>query len=339
MNEFQLTGRINVALSHFAALGLAGILDEDGMGDAVTWWRDGSEPRAIVGSPYDDLEVGERVLAHARRHCEPDSWVQRVIGSGARAANGLFTARAKAPALTEWSEYAEKRAEARPTAVTTYLDEQMQIALGEPAWWRCDKKESRPDDGASRWEMKTRNRGEEFLVHRLAPLARFVADRTADTVVAGLAGALVDDEGGKNKPDSRTGTGLSRPGPVDSAVAWCALWGLHVAPTVQRPGSPAKVRSIGQSPGTWPRNRVQPRAAALPVYTEPVTARAFSEVFSSRYFDVACDWAGAGSPATISARRWLREHGVRGILQLPVWVSDNPSAPERQLHAGTLVPL
>lgn len=332
MNEFVITGRIDTALTHFAALGLTAILDPDGEGSALTWWADGAAPRVVVASPLTPEEVGERVRSHAQDHCEPTSWVQRRISTGPRAGKGLFTARVQPPALGEWQAYATERAAARSTAVAGALDEQMQAALGEPAWWRCDERETRPDDGASRWEMKTRNQGQEFLAHRLAPVALKVRQRRTDEITDGLSGSVID-EAGPSAADSRTGTGLTQPGPVDSAVAWCALWGLHVAPTVQR------VSGVGHSPGVWPRDVVHPRWAALPVYSSAVSTRAFSAVLSSKQFDVACDWGQTASTTVLAARGWLQEHGVRAILRIPVLKTGSGSAPERQLLAGTLEPL
>ena len=333
MNEFEVAGRIDSMLTHFAALGLTAILDE-GSGDAMTWWPDGAEARAIVGSSYEALEVAERVLSHARRHTVPSSWVQRRIAGGTRSGSGLFTARVRPPATTEeWTDYARQRTEARPTAVVTPLDEQMQSALGEPAWWRCVGREKEPDQGASRWEMKTRERGREFLVDRLAPLADALACRDVGGVLDGLTGRRVLDETGKSAPDSRTGTGLAVPGPVDTAIAWCALWGLHTAPTVQRIGG------FGQSPAVWPRTVVHPREAMLPVYAAPVTPRAFSEVLSSEKFDQACGWTRDGRTEVVAAARaWLKEHGVKALLRSEMRVS-NTKNPERYLLNGTLVSL
>ena len=288
----------------------------------------------VVGSFCSDLEMAQHVLDHARRHAAPSSWVQRRIAAGARAQSGLFTARVKPPKTPEdWAGYALERGMARGSAVVGGLDEQIQLALGEPAWWRCGERESRPDDGASRWEMKTRNQGQEFLVHRLAPLAKALVDRSAEGVLSGLTGRSVMDETGRNASDSRTGTGLTLPGPVDTAIAWCALWGLHTAPTVQRP------RDVGQSAGVWPRSQVHPNEAVIPVYTVPVTPRAFSDVLSSKKFDQACGWGDDNSAGVIAARAWLKEHGVRALLRSSVRKTGSQSAPERQVLNGVLEPL
>jgi CRISPR-associated protein Csb3 len=58
-------------------------------------------------------------------------------------------------------------------------------ALGEPAYWPTDRN---ADAGASRWEMKTRNQGAEFVGNRLVPLAQAVAARTIEQTLTGLTG-------------------------------------------------------------------------------------------------------------------------------------------------------
>src|SRR5690606_33927499 len=87
---------------------------------------------------------------------------------------------------------------------TSWLDLQMMCALGEPAYW-YRRPDGKPDldRGASRWEMKTRNRGEDFVANRLAVLCQKVAERTPEAVLAGLRGDDPVDEAGKNAVDSR----------------------------------------------------------------------------------------------------------------------------------------
>jgi CRISPR-associated protein Csb3 len=330
-----ITGRLEAALSHFTLLGLAAIVDL-GVGQASrVWWTDEQVPRPVLSTVVDDDHIANAVRQHAAIHAGRQSWVSMRAVTGARAGSGLFTARARVPALADWPDYAEERRRARKQATLDPLDGRLLAALGEPAWWRCDEKQSRADDGASRWEMKTRNQGQEFLLHRLSPLAEAVAKRSAEDVMAGLRGERILDETGKNSPASRTATGLATPAPVDSAVAWCALWGLHVAPTVHQK------TAISQTPGVWPRRQVHPRHAALPVYTRPVSVRRFSQILASRHFDVAARHVGQEEGTaqddvmpTLSSRRWLTEQGVRAVVRFPVLRTGSDSAPERQILTG-----
>lgn len=331
MNELIVAGPITSALTHFAMLGVAGILERDPSVEASVAWDDEPEPRAKVLCDLGPLDIAARIRAHAKRHTHASSWVRRTIDTGPRAGAGLFTARVKAPADDEWHGYLGDREAARAEAGFDVLDERFQLALGEPAWWRITTKESRPDDGASRWEMKTRNQGQEFLVHRLAPLAEAVAARQVERVLGGLIGDVRDDETGKNAPGSRTATGLTVPGPTDSVLAWCALWGMHVAPTLMRRGS------VAHSPGVWPRHVVHPRIAVLPAFDEPVTVRRFSEILISRHLD----HAGPRRDVTqedlvVQSRRWLQEQGVRALVRFTIRKVGSSSAPERQVQAGEL---
>lgn len=329
MNELIIAGSITSALTHFAVLGVAGIVERHNEVEASVCWIDEPEPQACVLTELDQVDIAQRIKEHASRHTDPTSWVQRRVESGPRAGVGLFTARVRPPGADEWADYLRDRELARDAAAFDSIDARIQLALGEPAWWRVTKTESRPDDGASRWEMKTRNRGQEFLVDRLAPLAVAVASRSAERVLAGLVGEIRDDETGKNSPESRTATGLAMPGPTDSVLAWCALWGLHVAPTVMR------FAGVAQSPGVWRRDVVHPRIALLPAFVQPVSTRRFSEVLTSRQFDFAGPRASATDEDRIAeARSWLREQGVRALIRFPIRKGGSSSAPERQLLAG-----
>jgi CRISPR-associated protein Csb3 len=183
--------------------------------------------------------------------------------------------------------------------------------------------------------MKTRNQGQEFLVHRLSPLASTVASRSPAEIFAGLTGQVIRDELGKNSPGSRTATGLSTPGPVDSAIAWCALWGLSVAPTIPRKDE------LSRSPGVWPSHRLHPTWAALPVFTVPVTQRRFAQVLTSAQFDTlgrslykSTPPNGVEAVQIAAAATWLKQQGMRAAIVFPILKAGSGNAPERQLLTG-----
>ena len=106
-------------------------------------------------------------------------------------------------------------------------------ALGQPSYWsgKKNKDDLQSDNGASRWEMVTRNQGKEFVRDRLLPLSQIVAARSVDEVRDGLLGLRIEDEAGKNEATSRTATGLHAPSKTDNARAWCALIGVSAFPT------------------------------------------------------------------------------------------------------------
>ena len=137
------------------------------------------------------------------------------------------------------------------------IDLELIGALGEPAYWRFASNGPRPDEGANRWEMKTRNRGEDFVRNRLRQLARIVADRDATAIVSGLTGHTVEDEAykGKRSDESRTATGLTSPRFTDSALAWCACGGSHRSPSSTDsqgpPSLPGRSRLASSLRSTW----------------------------------------------------------------------------------------
>ena len=184
MTLHHLTGNLDVALSHLALCGLAAIADDaTGTSSRLCWTAD-QTPVPTLETTLDALELAEAVRAHAERASDPTSWLMRRETGGTRKGAGLFTARAKVPADPgEWRHHAEERRTARRSMTISRLDGLMILGMGEPAWWRWERDANRPDEGASRWEMKTRNKGQEFLLHRLTPLARAAGptDAAADS--------------------------------------------------------------------------------------------------------------------------------------------------------------
>ena len=348
MGVVELPGDVRVALSHAAAYGLAAILEDAGTAGVTIGWTPSLEARAVVDAPgLDPLDAAGIVLGHARDHAGPCSWTAATAQVGGTTV-GRLSPRVKAPADDAgWLDLSRLRHETLDAEIAAghWLDLALIGALGEPAYWRFDDAgKRRPDEGASRWEMKTRNRGEDFVQHRLQRLAVSVAARSAAAVRDGLTGASAEDEAGRNEPDSRTGTGLTSPGPVDNALAWCALWGLSVLPVVPRTGSPS--RSAGHMRS---RPRGAPRGASrqdwlhLPVPARPVTlARLVAVLVSEQLATVAgaaSDPGGEGELAARSAAEWLSDRGIGGIVRFPIGVSGSASAPERRALLGGILRL
>ena len=204
-------------------------------------------------------------------------------------------------------------------------------ALGEPAYWRFANNGPRPDEGANRWEMKTRNRGEDFIRNRLRQLAQIVADRDASAIASGLIGQSVKDEAykGKRSDESRTATGLTSPRFTDSALAWCALWGISSFPVIHR------LMGASVTAGAVPIGKFTPMHLVLPVLVGAHTlGRWQAVVVSEQVIQAATSRESAA--AARSACAWLAAHGARATLTFHVNVSDNPNAPERSLGAGRL---
>lgn len=344
MTELELPGDIGVALSHVAAYGLAAILEATGCPDVTLRWTPSLNSRAVVTAPgRDPDDMASAVLAHARQHAGVANWTAATVVVGGATA-GRLSPRIKSPAdEDEWRELARLRRQSIDEEVShrRWLDLRMLGALGEPAYWRLDAQGARrPDEGASRWEMKTRNRGEDFVQHRLRRLALSVADRDLLTVRDGLTGTRIEDETGGNALDSRTGTGLAGPGPVDNALTWCALWGLSRLPVVAKVGGPSEsaghlvIRRVGASRQAW---------FHLPVPHHPVTLSRLGTLVASEQLAVVVRAEAAPSDAggleARSAREWLIARGAGAVVRFPVWISGNASAPERRALLGSVIRL
>lgn len=336
MSKLVFGGSFDEALTHFAGLGVAAILEDRGYRDLRLNWSEEATPRLALDVPsVEDEQVAEEVREHAVRHAEAQSWVQQttVVGTGKKDSEvGLFSPRIATPGTGgDWRKlYDQRRAIVDLSANSSWLDYVMLQSLGEPAYWQFEFKDPRYDEGASRWEMKTRNRGEDFTRNRLALLARSVGGRSPGAILAGLTGQTVADS--KGGPDSRTGTGLVPPGSVDDAVGWCGLWGLSAFPLCQR------LTGVAVTPGALPVDRFHTETMVLPMSTEPMSPARMRMVLRSRSFEVASMHKvrdGLAQSEQVVARDQLLAAGVRGLVRFPVRKAGSTSAPERQVLAGT----
>lgn len=329
MTQIDLGGRVDLALSHFMLVGLATLVAEE-TPNVRFWWRDGADPTPVLESELSESDVGAVVRNHAIRLSGDDSWLRATVDLDGTATTrrAVFAPRAKAPvSATQWRVYAGARDAVVLGSGASALDGRFIEGLGEPAWWRVSDRESRPDDGASRWEMKTRNRGEEIVTHRLLPLVEVCAKRSVESLVDGLGGrAVIDGTGGGE--GSRTATGLAPPGEVDSAVALMALLALaNLPPTALR-------HSVSLTPGLGPGQRTHPTRSVLPVYTRPTTARRWGQVMRSPAMSKLVREPVGGE--ALDARGWLKEQGVAGVLMCVVEKRGSASAPERWVLPGDL---
>ena len=323
-------GDITSALTSFAGLGLALILEGDGAKRVRLGWTDEAAPRLEVNAEgYDDAAIAAAVHLHASGCIEEGSWVQADLGGLPwNGGNAVFSPRVKpASAPEQWSSLRRQRHKGIDREISRAEAIDLIGALGEPAYWRFadkDMKKPRPDEGASRWEMKTRNRGEDFVANRLRHLAQIVSVRTLEGVGAGLNGQRPVDEAykGKHSDDSRTATGLTGPRFTDSALAWCALWGISAFPVIHR------LRQPSVTAGAVPVGRFTPERLVLPVLVGHFSLERWRALLVSQQLVVA------GDPQERSARAWLISHGARAVISFSLRVSDNSSAPERYLRAG-----
>lgn len=329
------------AFSLLAAMGLAAILDSACVGVRLRWIT----PTTVEVSAGDlsDDEIAAIVRFHAEQRAT-NSWVT-TVGEIDGAKRAPLSPRIGTPAQQEsWiSLQTQRHAAIDAISPEHHLDLRFVGSLGEPAYWAIGKDRTFVDYGASAWEMKTRNRGEEFVQNRLAHLAQVVSKRTPEGVRDGLTGVLVRDEAGKDSLTSRTPTGLRAPGPADNARAWCALWGISFFPVRPMMAASPRYPRRSRTAGTV----YEQRAAwfAIPRFGRRVTmARVRSVARSAELLDVVRGEAAeqdadatSSMSASDSARAWLRRHGVVGLSLFRQVKSDNINAPEPWLLPGRYV--
>ncbi|MDO5645264.1 MAG: hypothetical protein Q4G21_06210 [Dermabacter sp.] len=324
--DITFTGPSSILLSHMALLGAASILDDAlGPGNALCRWTDTADAVPMLRVERDSPEdVGAIIREHASRHADgADGWMQ----AKSEAAQSHFAVRAKVPSTDDaWTEYLAQRNHV--AAGLRGLESDMTLALGERAWWlqaTGDKK--RFYEGASPWEMRTRNKGMEVITNGLLPLATAVAARESAQVIDGLTGEYLNDDVGKNSPDSRTSLGLGPLGPTDSARAWCGLWGMSAMPMWHHRAARSTASAF------VPGHRDRQARLLMPVPTGWVTVARWRSVLRSSHLTILGEAEKQGrisEPEAVAARERLEDAGFPVVLSFPVSVSENPSSPERR---------
>ena len=327
----RVGGSFTSALTSFAGLGMALMLEEAGITRVRLGWTDTAEPRLMIsGEGVDDLGIARIVHAHATRSATDDSWLEMSLEEKPwSSGTAVFSPRIKeAQSDEEWHYLQIRRSQGIDQVIEEsrrWLDLDLLGALGEPAYWRFRRNHPDPDQGASRWEMKTRNHGGEFVGDRLRSLAGIVAGRTVEGVLEGINGSSTVDEAyrGKRSDESRTATGLARPRFTDSALAWCGLWGLAAFPVVHR------VRFPSTTAGHVRTGRRSEELVVPVLIGRYSVERWLTVIVSSQVL------AAVGDDLTVrrNARQWLTRHGVRAVLHFPLQMTDN-KFPERYLGDG-----
>ncbi|MEV7227240.1 hypothetical protein AB0M79_09480 [Polymorphospora sp. NPDC051019] len=326
-------------LSHMALYGLAAIAEDGGLDDVRVSWTGGMATRPVLSAPDATPEtVGEIVRAHATRLAAPDAWPAQSVSD--TETKGLMSPRLSVIASRDgWQSLQQRRHDAldRLTEARAYLDLRLIAALGEPSYWRFNKQGQRlQDDGASRLEMQPRNQGSEFVGSRIRKLATALTARTNAAVSDGLLGRSIRDEIGKDAATSRTSTGFASPGPVDNALAWCALWGISQFPIALRthgfaittghlgPGSSGHFY-VPVWEGKW-------RTAKL----RSVVGSGQLARFASADLSSNADMSDGENPRA-QATAWLASRGVDAVVRFPIGRFGSDSAPERRAMRGVIL--
>lgn len=354
MTTLTLAGDLKSALTHFALIGLARLCENEGMKNVRIRWTNDAVPRAQLVLPESDTShVADLLRFYAQRLGAHDQWPQVLLtyGTGKRAAQfSPFSPRIRAidpvKERGDWTRHQDTRHKYLDElqATNELLDLRFLGALGEAAYWRFDNNAPRPDHGASRWEMKTRNKGEEFVQHRFSGLCKEVAGRNRDQIMNGLTGLAINDIGGKLSATSRTSSGLTPPGPVDAALALAGFLGISAFPLSHQ------VTRLSVTPCAYPVRSLHPQLLVLPVPFQEMTVARLQSLLLSRelalvvahrgsLIDAALEPNSAGKELELAAAyRWLRSRGVPGVIEFPILKAGSASAPERQILRGTAVP-
>lgn len=341
--RLYIAGDVSSALTHFASYGLALLIEEERPGAQVllTYTEDSPPRSVLVLRGVSSADVGIAVQKVAQRWSCPESWAQKLLlypDGKKHALRSPFSPRIKGfEDEKTWTGHVSFRAAELDRLSEDGLALQFIHGLGEAAYWRKESNSPRPDDGASRWEMKTRNRGEEFIANRFAGLVREVATWDSQQILTGIKGVSLNDAIGNQKSDSRTSTGLTRPQPVDNALAFVALLGMGIMAPIR------DLHGISITPGAYPQRVTHPKWMVLPVPINPTTMERMRSILLSAQFDLVArarvGEAWGDNDLETTGRAWLRSRNIAAVSVFPIFKGGSSSAPERQVLDGTLVVL
>ena len=354
MSTITLAGDYRSALTHFALYGLAILAETHHPGAVTLGWSDEAIPKAqldIEGVGLDTM--AEYILQYSVQLSSADSWV--AVNNEYESGKNKATFSPFSPRILnidpevgpdDWTRHQKVRHDAidQLTSDDDLLSLRWIAGLGEAAYWQPNDKRGGQDYGASRWEMKARQQGQEFVQHRLRPLCKEISAWTVSDISEGITGLVIRDTIAKKLADSRTSTGFTPPGPTDVVLAFCALLGISCFPVIH------KVDDVSVTPGAWPANQFHPNKIALPVMVQRITPARLRSILRSRAFSLAVErvcisgndaqkYARSNIFTSISSFKWLKSWGVGALITFPIFKKEGARSVERQVQYGTAVPL
>ncbi|MGX1739828.1 aldehyde dehydrogenase [Corynebacterium flavescens] len=334
-----LAGSVASGLTYFSWIGAAAIARSLSEGDVEMSWSQDALPQARLHCA--DLSLDDIASEVKRLATEWASGWTAVTVQYSAGEFSPFSPRFKAidpikhPA--DWNLHQQARLAQLDKLAEEgdHLALNLIQALGEAAYWRFDRGAPRPDHGASRWEMKTRNRGEEFIRHRLHPMCVDISEWSLTDIAMGLTGELQQDTIGNVKEGSRTSSGFQPPSPADTALSFVALIGISSFPVLHR------LSKVSVTPGAYPDHVLHPTAAVLPVPVLPITPERFENIVISKYWadlvsELGPETSILNSPAD---HEHFKELGIPAAALYRIRLAGSASAPERYFEEGKVVVL
>lgn len=337
MSVIELAGDISSAQTHFALYGLSKIARSVSEKQVLLAWTQDPKPKANLIVEDLSIEVlSEQVIQIARNWSS--SWTKVRVEYGAGEFSPFsprFKTIDQVKFPNDWPFHQETREYVLDelNKERDFLALEFIHALGEAAYWRSDTKDPRPDDGASRFEMKTRNKGAEFVRDRFSIMCEELSTWSIDDVTKGISGLQVNDSIGKNAIDSRTSTGLTPPGPADVAFSFVALLGIVLFPPTRL------ANQISFTPAVHPHGTIHPSLAVLPCSANRLTLERYENILSSAEWEtIVKAFAGdeVGSLLFAQSKAALTSLGIEAAAVFTIKKGGTSSAPERNLDIGSI---
>ncbi len=334
-----VAGDITSGLTHFALAGLSLLGRALTDRRVVTYWSQDANPRATLEmEDVTPVQLAESIQKICQKWSNGWASVQVNYAAGTFSPfSPRFKSIDSSKHPEDWLKHQTSRNQEFDTLVREhdFLALQFIQSLGEAAYWCFNKKKPSPDSGASRWEMKTRNHGQEFISDKLLKFSQVLSTWPGEKILSGITGEQTDDPWGK--VDSRTPSGFTPPNPTDLALAFVALLGIGQFPLTQR------ISDIAITPGAFPDSRIHPKVAVVPVHTSAISPERFESAVMSREWNEVVRYIGAldtgrqNTEAKIAeAIAYLQNFSIEAAISFPIQVIGSVNAPERYFCQGRI---
>lgn len=330
MNKINIAGEPTELITNMALLGLASIIEEQlKTKTKIGWEEKNSLITGYISTQKTTQEIIEAVHAHANKHSsQQNTWLCKKAPDGE---NGMVTSiPEKRMSSKIIEELINARLEVEKSDKTSMLDKKMIFALGEICWWnKNEEKAISQRYGASSWDMVSRNGGNNAIKH-LTKIASKLAQREPQKIETGLTqrGNIIDELA--KGQESRSSAGLNGTRKTDLAIAWCALWGINLFPTMHKAATKQSKSSLKSA--CFYKNKGK-RTIFLPLFIEQeTTINHFKNTIISKDFHLVSNKKGEDKNI-----KWLEEQGVTGLLEIPIVSDPNLNTAEFIAEQGKLV--
>lgn len=331
-------------LSHMELLGLAQIIrfygnrpSDEGLCTVQLWWDDPETACLGWGTGPDDLslyQAAEAVLKYMKELGAHDVALRETMEIDGKKGSPLsprvgINGKSK---IDVWKKYYTTRHDVSDEMGQSLFSDLLG-SLGQAAYWcKSRKGDSRPDGGASLWEMAPRNRGAEFVTNKYLKMLDFSSRLSVEEIEERLCNQGRGRVYEENK--LRNPCGFRPPLGCDELISFIAMNGISAFST--RPVSFGAVGSRSDAVVlNGMANALGQTFFVLPLFESPVALERCLAVCRSEAL-VAAAIGAISEAADLASGSWLRAHGANYVAVFERFTGGTDNCPEYYARPGWL---